>query len=56
MTRVFDNGTQGTGCCPICNADKTAIIRPDASKPTEYICSVCGYNESMEAKFPSHNV
>lgn len=53
-TRVIDNGTAGTGACPICNADKTAIVKPDASRPTYFICSVCGYNESQLAKFPSH--
>ena len=54
MTRVIDNGSQG-GACPVCNADKNAIAKPDAvGKPDYYICVVCGYDESQQAKFPSH--
>lgn len=54
-TRIIDNVGEGTGACPICNADKTAIVQPDAThKPDYWICSVCGYDESEDAVFPSH--
>jgi transcription elongation factor Elf1 len=49
MTRVVD------GPCPRCNADKSKIFQPDAvNHPTYFVCSVCGYDESLSDKFPSH--
>lgn len=43
------------GPCPVCNADKNAIVEPDqAARPGYYVCIVCGYDESQATKFPSH--
>lgn len=44
MVRVID------GPCPVCNFPKENIKLIN----DKYICESCGYDESMQAKFPSH--
>ena len=58
-TRVLDNDTGRGGCCPVCNADKSLVIKitPDSIHHAEifhYECQVCGYDESQQDVFPSH--
>jgi rubredoxin len=58
-TRVIDNDAGRGGSCPVCNADKAQIkkITPDPIAHAEiffYQCEVCGYDESQQDVFPSH--